>query len=184
MILKKKQRYKNDPKAKVEQYAFQLSDGVDLMQVDGISFGFILTLLSEVGMDLSSFPSAKHFVSWLALCPNRKVSAGKVLSSKTRKNKHRLAAAFRQAAFAVGKQRDTALAAFFRRMAYRKGNKTAVIATARKLAIIVYNMLQNKQEYQPQGLEAYQQLVRTHKLKNIQRTIQKLEIKASELSFS
>lgn len=134
-------------------------------------------------MDLSPFPSANHFASWLGLTPNKKVSGGKVLSSKTRKNKHRLALAFRQAAFAVGKQKGTALATFFRRMAYRKGNKTAVIATARKLAVIVYNMLQNKQAYQPQGLEEYQEMVRNHRLKNIQRTIQKLEIKKSELTF-
>ena len=184
MNLKKKRRFKNDSPAKVEQYAFQLSDGVDLLQIDGISFGFILTLLSEVGMDLSKFPSAKHFVSWLSLCPDKKVSGGKVLSSKTRKNKQRLAAAFRQAAFAVGKQKATSLAAFYRRIAFRKGKSTAIVATARKLAVIVYNMLQNGQPYQPEGMEEYQQKVRTQKLKHIQRTIQKLEIKEAELIFS
>lgn len=182
--VKKKRRYKNDPEAKVEQYAFQLSDGVDLLQIEGVSFNFILVLLAEVGVDLSKFPSSKHFVSWLALCPNRRVSGGKVLSSKTRKNKQRLSHAFRQAAFAIGKQKDTALSAFYRRIAFRKGKSTAVVATARKLAVIVYNMLQNKQQYQPQGLEEYQLKVRTQKLKNIQRTIQKLQVKESELSFA
>jgi len=90
---------KNSPLVNVDQYAYQLSDGVDLMAIPGVSYTTILTLIAEVGMDLNQkFPSAKHFVSWLGLCPNRKVSGGKVLSSKTRKNKHRLAIAFRQAA--------------------------------------------------------------------------------------
>jgi len=135
-------------------------------------------------MDLSQFPSAKHFVSWLSLCPNVKISGGKILSSKTRKNNHRLAHAFRQAAFAIGKQKDTALSAFYRRIAYRKGAASAVIATANKLAVIVYTMLQNRKQYQPQGLEEYQKKVRTQKLKNIQRTIQKLQIKQNELCFN
>lgn len=155
-----------------------------MLQIEGVSYGFILVLLAEVGLDLSKFPSAKHFVSWLSLCPNVKVSGGKVLSSKTRKNKHRLAHAFRQAAFAIGKQKDTALSAFYRRMAYRKGKSSAVVATANKLAVIVYTMLKNKKQYQPQGLEEYQQKVRTQKLKNIQRTIQKLQIKENELCFN
>lgn len=135
-------------------------------------------------MDLSKFPSAKHFVSWLALCPNKKVSGGKVLSSKTRKNKQRLAAAFRQAAFAVGKQKNTSLSAFYRRIAFRKGKSTAIIATARKLATIVYNMLQKGQDYHPEATEVYQLKVRSQKLKHIQRTIQKLDIKEAELIFS
>ena len=181
--VKKKRRYQNDTKAKVEQYAFQLSNGVDLLQVDGISFGFLLTLISEVGMDLSKFPSAKHFVSWLGLCPNNKVSGGKILTSKTRKNKHRLAVAFRQAAFAAGKRKNTALAAFYRRIAFHKGRSAAVVATARKIAIIVYNMLQKGQPYQPQGLVEYQQQVRNRKLKNIQRTILEMQIKETELAF-
>jgi len=70
---KKKYRQKNSPTFKVETYAYQLSKGVDLLEIDGIGFDFVLTLLSEVGMDLKQFPSAKHFVSWLCLCPNKKV---------------------------------------------------------------------------------------------------------------
>lgn len=143
-----------------------------------------MVLLAEVGVDLSKFPSAKHFVSWLSLCPNTKKSGGKVLSSKTRKNNHRLAHAFRQAAFAIGKQKGTVLSSFYRRMVYRKGEASAIVATANKLAVIVYTMLQNKEQYQPQGLEEYQNQVREQKLKNIQRTIQKLQIKKEELSFN
>lgn len=167
----------------METYAYQLSDGVDLLEIDGIGFDFVLTLLSEVGMDLKQFPSSKHFVSWLCLCPNKKVSGGKILSSKTRKNKHRLRLAFKQAAIAVAKKRDNPLSHFYWRMSSRNGKGTAVTATARKLAIIVYNMLVKRQAYQPEELEKYQQKVRDQKIKHIQRTIQKFEIKATEVEF-
>ena len=104
-------------------------------------------------------------------------------SSKSKKNKHRLAQAFRQAANAVGRQKNTALSHFFRRLAYRKGRKVAINATARKLAIIVYNMLVKKEPYRPTDLEKYQHKVRHQKIKQIQRTIEKLGIQATELAF-
>lgn len=160
-----------------------MTDGIDLLQVDGIGFGLLLTLIAEVGLDLSKFPTAKHFVSWLCLCPNKKVSGGKVLSSKTRPNKGRLAYAFRQAANAVGNQKDTALAHSFRALKAKNGHRLAVTAIARKIATIVYNMLVKGQAYDPMGSEEYQKLLRLKKVKNIQRTIQKHGIKENEISF-
>lgn len=157
---------------------------MDLFQIDGISFNFVLTMLSEVGMDLSQFPSSKHFVSWLSLSPNKKVTGGKVISSKTRKNKSRLKQAFKQAAIAVGKMSDHALAHFYRRMGAKHGKGTAITATARKLAIIVYNMLEKGQPYQPQQLEDYQKKVRIQRVKQIQRIIKKLEVKQAEIVFA
>ena len=141
-------------------------------------------MIAEVGLDLSKFPTAKHFVSWLSLCPNKKVSGNKILSSRTRKNKGRLAYAFRQAANSAGNKKDTALSHFFRRMAYKHGRKVAITATARKMATIVYNLLQNNETYKPLGKEEYQELVRKNKLMNIQRTIKKHGIKAEELAFA
>lgn len=152
------------------------------MSIDGVGRTTILTLLAEVGMDLGSkFASAKHFVSWLGLCPNKKMSGGKVLSSRTRKNKHHLALAFRQAANSVGNQKDTALAHFFRRIAFRKGRKPAITATARKIAVIVYHMITKQQAYQPTDLKHYQQQLRNKKIKDIQKTIKKHQITAGEL---
>ena len=142
---------------------------MDLFEVDGIGNHLVLTLLSEVGMDLSAFPNDKHFVSWLGLCPNKKVTGGKVISSKTKKNKSRLKHAFRQAAIGMAKRKDEPLAHFYRRMASKHGKGTAITATARKMAIIVYNMIQNKQAYRPQSLVEYQQKVRQQKIKQIQR---------------
>lgn len=154
------------------------------MQIDGVGLNLILTLISEVGLDLAQFPSAKHFVSWLGLAPNRRITGGKVLSSKTRKNKARLATAFRQTANAAGNQKDTAMSYAFRSLALRKGRTVAITATARKIATIVYNMLVHKQAYEPLGSQHYQELIRNKKIKNIQRTIQKEQIKANELAFS
>ena len=182
--VKKKARYKNAPNVAVDKYAYQLSDGVDLMQIDGISYNTVLTLISEVGLDLASrFPTAKHFTSWLGLCPNRKITGGKLLSSKSKKNKSRLAVAFRQAANTVGRQKDSSLSYFFRRLAFNKGRKLAITATARKLAVIVYNMLAKKMAYQAEHLEAYQEKVRCQKIKQIQRTIKKMNIGATELGL-
>ena len=135
-------------------------------------------------MDLSGFPSAKNFTSWLCLSPNKKVTGGKIISSKTRKNKSRLKQAFKQAAIGVAKKKDNPLYYFYRRMAIRHGKGTAITATARKLAIIVYNMIQKKEAYRPQNLERYQQNVRTQKIKQLQKTIKKLGVKEGELAFA
>ncbi len=180
---KKKPLCKNAPSFPIDKYIYQLSDGVDLLQIDGVSYNTILTLMSEVGLDLAKhFPSSKHFVSWMSLCPNKRITGGKVLSRRTKKNKNRLACAFRQAANTVGNQKDTALSGFFRRISHRKGRKVAIVATARKLAIIVYNMLVKLEEYQPQKLEQYKEKLRKQKIKYIQKTMSKLQITKEELA--
>jgi len=181
---KKKRKPKTAPKINIDTYAYQLSDGVDLMQIDGFSSHTLLSLVSETGLDLKAkFASAKHFTSWLGLSPNKKITGGKTFSSKTKRNKNPLAHAFRQAANAIGNTKDNPLAHFFRRIAFRKGRKAAITATARKLAVIVYQMLTNGQDYQPMDLEKYQKQVRSQKVKHIQRTIQRLNIKDDELVF-
>lgn len=183
MSRKKKRRAKNDPQFDLALRVYQLSQGKDLLEIDGVGYGLLFNLVAEVGLDLSKFPTAKHFTSWLCLCPNKRVTGGKVISSKTRKNQGRLAYAFRQAANAVGNQKDTALAYSFRSLAARRGRKVAITATARKIAITVYNVLQKGQEYQPMGTEEYQKLIRLKKIKNIQRTMRKHQIEASEIAI-
>lgn len=109
------------------------------------------------------------------------MTGGKVLSSKTRKNKSLLRQAFRQAAIGLAKVKDAPLAHFYRRMAATKGKGTAITATARKLAAIVYNMIKHKQPYNPESLEVYQAKVRKLKIKQIQRTIVKFDLKPEDL---
>ncbi len=182
---KKKPSHKNAPTFDVGKFAYQLSDGIDLMQIKGVGPNLILAIGAEVGFDLAtSFPSAKNFTSWMSLSPNKRITGGKVLSSKSNKNKSRLAQAFRKAANAVGRKRDTPLSDFFRRIAYRKGRKVAITATARKLAVIVYHMLVDKQAYRSQDLEEYRQRIRDQKVRYLQKTIKQLEIKSTELEFS
>lgn len=183
--VKKKQRKKNCPKAKVDLYAYQLTDGVDLMEIEGFSFTALLTLLAETGWDLKAkFPTAKNFTSWLSLSPNKRITGGKVKSSRTNKNKHPLAYAFRQAANSAGNTKDTALGQFFRRLAYKKGRKYAVTATARKIATIVYNMITRKEPYRPMGTKDYQEKVREQKIKSIHKSIKDLGLTQDDLVFA
>ena len=112
------------------------------MEIDGVSYNLVLTLAAEVGFELADhFPTAIHFCSWMGLSPNRRITGGKILSSRTQKNKNRLAHAFRQAANTVGRQKDTALSDFFKRIAFKKGRKVAITATARKLAVITLSLI-------------------------------------------
>lgn len=134
----------------LNQAAYQYFEGVDLMAVEGMSHATILTIISEMGPEgFKKFQTAKEFTSWLRLAPNNKISGGKLLSSKTPKGSNRLKIALRNAANAIGNLKDTHLSNFFSRISYRKGRTVAVSATARKLAIIIWNMIVKKVPYQP-----------------------------------
>jgi len=176
---------KNDPHINLQQLSFQISGGIDLSAIEGVGRGTIMTLISETGLDLKAFPSAKHFASWLHLSPNNKISGGRILSSRTVKGSNRLAQALRHAANAIGSNLKTgALHHFFTRMAYRKGHLKAITATARKLAVIIWNMLTRKQHYQQVHQEDYLNKLRANQLKSMQRKISELGIQAGELCFA
>ena len=120
--------------------------GVDLTQIPGINTLTAQMLLTEIGPDLSCFPTAPAFCSWLRLCPEPKISGGKVLSSKTRPTKNRAALALRMAAQGLHRS-QTFLGDYFRRMKARLGTPKAITAAAHKLARIVYHMITTHQEY-------------------------------------
>lgn len=131
--------------------------GVDLTRIDGISTGTAQIVLTEVGPNLTAFPSEDHFVSWLRLCPRTPISGGKPL--KKRRNglgANRIAAALRMAAVTVQRSK-TALGASFRRVARHKCAAVAVFATARQLARLVYRMLRYGQDYVDVGEKAYEE---------------------------
>lgn len=141
---------KNTPKnMDLNLLAYQYFEGVDLLAIEGFSYSTVLTLMSEVGNGIFKFETAKQFASWLRLAPNNKISGGKTLSNKIPKGSGRLKIAFRNAANAIGNLKDTALSNFFARISHRKGRVTAISATARKLAIIVWNMIVKNQPYKP-----------------------------------
>lgn len=149
--------------------------GVDLTQIDGLGPYTVLKILSEIGTDMSRWPSDKHFTSWLTLAPQNKISGGRVLSARTVPSANRAAAAFRMAAMCLTRT-QTALGAFYRRLAFRTGKPKAITALARKLAVLVYHMLKGDLVYQAQGAAAYEAQDR-------ERTIKHLRKRATSLGF-
>lgn len=132
--------------------SYQYFDGVDLLAIPGVSHSTILTLMSEIGPEgFDKFPTAQHFASWLKLAPNNKISGGRVLSNRIPQGSNRLKIALRNAANAVGNLKDSDLAKFFRKIAFKKGRQTAINATARKIAVILWNMITKKQAYTPKN---------------------------------
>ena len=142
--------------------------GVDLTQIEGIEETTALIVLSEIGLDMNKWPSEKHFTSWLGLSPQRRISGGKVLSSRTRPTTNRAAAALRLAAASLHHS-YSALGAYFRRMKSRLGSPKAITATAHKLARLIYRMLKHGTAYVAQGLEEYEQQYRQRIVKNLSR---------------
>jgi len=142
--------------------------GVDLSQIHGFGPFTALRLIAECGDDMTRWPSAKHFTSWLTLAPGNKISGGKLLKSKTRRSSNRATALLRQAAVSVGRT-QTALGAFYRRLAARVGKAKAVTATARKLAVLFYNALRYGRDYVDPGQDYYEERYRQRVLRNLQR---------------
>jgi len=142
--------------------------GKDLTQINGLGSYLALKLIAECGDDLSAWPSAKHFTSWLCLAPSNKISGGKVLSSRTRRSGSRAAALLRLAAVTVGRT-DTALGAFYRRLSARIGKAKAVTATARKIAVLFYNAVQHGMEYVDPGASSYETRYRARVIDNLHR---------------
>lgn len=169
----------------LNQASYQYFGGVDLMKIEGLGHATILSIISEVGPDgFIKFETAKNFTSWLRLAPNNKISGGKLLSSKTPKGSNRLKIALRNASNAIGNLKDTHLSDFFRRVAYRKGRTVAVSATARKLAVIIWNMVVKKMPYKPPT--EYLFLDEKRKLgivKRIRKQIAKFELTNAELGI-
>jgi transposase len=119
--------------------------GVDLTQIPGL-MAMILTLFSEVGRDMSRWPTAAHFVSWLGLCPDNNISGGRVLWKGLRRVQNRAGQLFRLAAFTLHHD-QTPLGDYLRRMKSKLGPAGATTATAQKIAIIFYTMVKNQVEY-------------------------------------
>lgn len=142
--------------------------GVDLTQIHGLGPSLALKLVAECGTDLSAWPSAKHFTSWLCLAPGNKISGGKLLSSRTRRSSNRAAALLRLAATMIGRS-ETALGAFYRRLSSRIGKQKAVTATARKTAVLFYNTLRFGMTYRDPGANAYEERYRRRVLANLHR---------------
>jgi transposase len=156
----------NQPRFDARTYLYQLT-GVDLTRIDGIEAGSGLALISEIGTDMSRWKSANHFASWLGLCPGTKVSGGRVLSSKTKPTATRAAVILRNSAASLHHS-QSALGAYYRRMAARIGKMQAVTATAHKLARIVYSLLKYGTEYTDAGQDYYERQYQERVVRNLQ----------------
>ena len=117
--------------------------GVDLTRIDGVDELTIQKVLSETGTDMSPWPTVKHFASWLRLCPNNKVTGGKVKQTHVQPTTNRTSTALRVAAASL-KNSDSAMGAYYRRIRARSGPPASVTATAHKLARIIYAMLKER----------------------------------------
>lgn len=157
---------KNQPRFELRLPLHRITGGADLSQIDGIGPYGALQLIAEIGTDMSRWQSAAHFTSWLSLAPNNKISGGRLLSSRTQPSANRAAAILRRCAMSLMRT-STALGAFCRRLAARAGKPTAITATARKLALLVYRVLRGDITYSDPGAETYAQLHRTRLLKSL-----------------
>lgn len=149
--------------------------GVDLTAVDGLQAHTVLKVLSEIGLDMSRWPSAKHFGSWLGLAPNNRVSGGRVLSRRTLPTANRAATALRLAAQSLHRSKS-ALGAFLRRKAAHLGMPKAITATAYKLARIIFALLSTGSAFVDPGQDAYERA-------STARVVRSLSRRATDLGY-
>ena len=145
---------KNAPKFDVQSHLYRMT-GVDLTRIDGVDDHTALKVVSEIGLDMSRWPTSGHFASWLGLSPNNRVTGGKIISSRTAPSANRAATALRLAANGLHRS-DSALGAFMRRKKTHLGAPKAITATAHKLARIIYSTFKYGQEYTDAGAEYYE----------------------------
>ena len=180
-----KRNNKNAPKnIDINQMAYQYFNGIDLMAIEGVSHSTVIALMSEVGYEgIKKFETAKQFTSWLRLSPNNRISGGKVLSNKIPRGSNRLKIALRNSANAVGNLKDTHLSNFFNRIAFRRGRMAAVSATARKLAVIIWNMIVKAVKYNPPTLYEFLDQKRKRKVLEMKKLIHKFDITINDLGL-
>jgi transposase len=171
---RQRKRTTNEPRFAARTLLHRLS-GVDLTVIEGIDESTALVVLSEIGLDMSKWPTDKHFTSWLGLSPNHRGSAGKIKHRGVRRGANRAARAFRLAGQGCHHAKN-ALGAFYRRIQARCGGPKAVVATARKIAGRVYRLLKYGEAYVRQEMNAYEQLYKIKLTKGLAR-------KAAELGY-
>lgn len=170
----KGRRRKNQPYFDLRS-ELQRVTGLDLTAVEGLDAVTVFTVISETGTDMTRFPSEKNFASWVHLSPNHKITGGRVHSRRVRPGTNRAGQALRVAAQSLHHSKS-ALGAFYRRMKARLGPQKAIVATAHKLAILIYRLLKYGETYVTQSEARYLELTR-------QRTVNQLTRKARQLGF-
>lgn len=147
--------------------------GVDITKIWGIKESTAIELISEVGVDMTKWATEKQFVSWLGLAPNNKISGGRIISSRVLKKQNKAGQLFRMVAYAIQRSNHY-LAAFYKRIRSKGGPKKAIVATARKLAVIFYKMIKNQIEFNPIEIDHYEQQYKLMKIKWLEKQASKL----------
>ena len=177
---KKRGRRRDQSRFDLRSHLYRIT-GVDFTSIDGLDVLTVQTIISEVGLDPSKFKNAKHFSSWLGLCPGCRITGGKIKSSQTRQVVNRGATAFRLAAQAVGRS-NCALGAFYRRIKARAGAPKAITATAHKIARLYYTLWTKKESYQDLGAEYYEQQYKQRAIKNLKQRAKSFGLEVVETS--
>lgn len=173
---------KSKRKPKKNEYSFNLTGhlkqilGVDLTAIPGIDASTAIKLISEIGTDITQWPSPKHFCSWLGLCPGTKISGGRRLSGRIKPCRNKAALCLRMAASSLYKS-QTAYGAYLRKMKARHGPVQAITGLAHKMARAIYCMLIDRQGFKEMGADFYDNL---HK----ERTLKYLRKRATTLGFT
>jgi hypothetical protein len=176
----KQSRKRNDPEKDLGPELARIC-GTDLTAAHGLRLLTVLTVVSETGVDMSKWRSAKAFASWLGLNPNNKISGGRILSSRTRKVVNRVATALRLGAVGVANT-EAWLGSFYRRMRARLGLAEADTATARKIATVVYHLLKYREPFIDRDLAAYEARVYSHKLARLKKQAKALGYELVQIS--
>jgi transposase len=155
--------------------------GTDLTQIDGIDVMAAMTVVSEVGWDMSKWRTENHFVSWLKLCPDNKISGGKVIGKGRMPTNNRATTVLRMAASTLLTS-ESYLGAQFRRLRTRLGPPVATKAMAAKLARLLYRMLRYGMKYGDQGAELYDAQYRKQQVLHLKRKAAQLGLQIIELA--
>ena len=145
-----------------------------LKTIPGVQQRTAEVIVSEIGVDMSRFPTAGHLASWSGMCPGNNESAGKRLSGKTRKGSPWLRSALVEAAHAAIHCKDSYLAAQYQRLAIRRGGKKATIAVGHTLLVIIYQLLSQDKDYEELGGNYFDEWDRQAVQKRLVRRLEKL----------
>jgi len=167
-----------DPRGFDLRAEFHRIFGVDLTQIPGVGVQTVYTLFAECGRDLSAFPTAGSFASWLGLCPDNRITGGKVLSTRTRKVNNPASTALRMAAQSLHRS-ESCLGDSYRRMRYRLGPPKAITATAHKLARIIYHLVSTGQAFDDSVLAQDEHQTRSRKTRRLKSLAQALATNSS-----
>ena len=173
---------KNEYRFNAKEYVFQIY-GVDLTAIDGVEEMTALEILAECGSDFSKWKTAKHFSSWLGLAPLPQISGGKVIKHQVNKTNQRANLALRRAANSLHGSKS-ALGAQFRKIKARKGPKVAVKAMARKIAVIIYNMITKQQEFRGGSEEKFEKEYHKQLFKKLTKQARRIGYSLHELEIS